>query len=185
MISALYHPGISTSDATTDVTVSVDELVVVEELTVVVYTGMSWSESVGGVALQGSGSAGVTLKHQLSAEGHTASVAIYATFDDGTYEDVTGEASLVASAVVVACGRQRKCWVEGPAGGGRRGDGALQLEASLSVCGVSIAEGQGVVMLNMPNAISVDVSSSRSKVTKSGDGAICTPSASRPRYRSM
>ena len=52
---------------------------------------------------------------------------------------------------------------------------APALEASLSVCGVSIAEGQGVVMLNMPNAISVDVSSSRSKVTKSGDGAILYP----------
>ena len=94
VLSELNHPSVSLVDAAALVEVSRDVPAVVEDLTVVVFTGMSWSGSVGSVSLEGEGSAGVTLKHELSAEGDTASVAIYANFDDGTYEDVTGEAAL-------------------------------------------------------------------------------------------
>ena len=168
---------VSMTDATLEVQVSQDVPAVVEELTVVVYTGMTWSESVGSVALGGEGSAGVTLKHELSAEGHTASVAVYANFDDGTYEDVTSEASLVSlrpssfgvvvddddgsKGIVVEVGAAKVC--------------APALEASLSVCGVSIGEGRGVVMLDMPDAVSVTLTPSSSKIAKSGDGATLAP----------
>ena len=69
---------------------------VVEDLTVVAYTGISWSDPVGSVGLLSSGFAGATLQQVLSAEGDTASVVVYATFDDGTYEDVTSEASMIS-----------------------------------------------------------------------------------------
>ena len=90
------HSAVSLEDAVSLVEVTSDAPAVVQGLTVVVYTGMEWTDSVGSVALEGEGSAGITLKHELTAEGDTASVAIYADFDDGTYEDVTGEAGLVS-----------------------------------------------------------------------------------------
>ena len=104
-------------------------------------------------------------------------MAVYANFDDGTYEDVTGDSSLLSllpsslgvlsdddsgsKGVVVEVGADTVCY---PA-----------LEASLSVCGVAIAEGHGVVMLDMPEAVSVTVSPSSSKMTRVGDGASLEP----------
>ena len=177
VLSAVGHPSVSMNDATVAVQVSQDVPAMVEELTVVVYTGISWTNSVGSVALLDEGAASVTLKHELSAEGHTASVAVYANFDDGTYEDVTGDSSLLSllpsslgvlsdddsgsKGVVVEVGADTVCY---PA-----------LEASLSVCGVAIAEGHGVVMLDMPEAVSVTVSPSSSKMTRVGDGASLEP----------
>ena len=103
--------------------------------------------------------------------------AIYANFDDGTYEDVTSDAALSslrpASVSVVVDGDD-----------GSKGllveVGALKvcypvLEASLSVCGVAIDKGTGVVMLDMPDAVSVSVSPSSTKIAKSGDGATAIP----------
>ena len=52
---------------------------------------------------------------------------------------------------------------------------APALQASLSVCGVSIGEGRGVVMLDMPDALSVTVTPSSPKIAKSGDGATLQP----------
>ena len=141
---------VSIDGATSSVEVSSDAQAVVEELRVVVITGASWADSVGSVALVGEGTASVQLKHELSAEGDTALVAIYANFDDGTFEDVTREVTLESlrpSSISVTADDEGSKGLLVEVGAVTVCHPAL--EASWSVCGVSIAEGTGVVMLDL------------------------------------
>ena len=171
------HESVSLESAISSVQVSLETPAVVEDLTVVVFTGASWIESVGNVGLSDQGKTMVQLQHELSAEGDTAWVAIYANFDDGTFEDVSSESMLVSlrpssisvaeasvdgsKGLIVEVGAVTVCY---PA-----------IEASWSLCGVSIADGSGVVMLDMPDAVRVSVVTSSDRIAKSGDGATLAP----------
>lgn len=141
-------------------------------LSVVIYTGAVWTTTTGAVALDATIVPMIQLKSSITAEGDTANIVVYAEFDDGHYEDVTSEVTISMS----------------------DGSGSLDffsptqlqvqpvavaiwkptIKASLNLCNVTVAEGVGVIMLDLPEATSVTITG-KPKVTKADDGATYSP----------
>jgi len=167
----LLSPSVSQdSPVTLTVTDTLHDAASVQGLTVILYSGTSWITSVDSVSLSGKGEPTVEFNQALSAEGDTASVVVYAEFSDGTYEDVTSESVLTSidssvsvsgSALIVEVGALTMC---SPA-----------VLAAWSLCDVPVATGSGVVVLDMPSAVSVLVMPSSLKIAEAGDGATLSP----------
>ena len=111
----------------------------------------------------------------MTAEGQLGYIAVYAEFTDGSFEDVTPEAILMLTdeteslqlsrngshnEVSVAPGAVSLC---GPA-----------IKARWELCNVTVARGMGIVMLDMPEAVRVQLSGP-DKITVEGDGAALAP----------
>ena len=170
------HPAVTVGGPVT-VAVSSSSPALVDKLSVVFVSGAVWVDSDGPLELRARTTPSVALQHVLTAEGNTAIGAVYALFDDGTVEDVSSEAVLASeSSFVTVTDRSG----EGLASGIEVAVGAMPLchpavVATWAVCGASIAEDRGVVMLNMPPPVSVAITPSAARLTKAGDGATLAP----------
>ena len=153
------------------VTVSDNHITEVLGLDVVIVSGAEFRQEIGSVDMMATVEPEVTLLHTLSTEVDEAYVVVYAIFDDGTYDDITGNATLYStstsiavvepSSLIIAVGAVSVC---GPV-----------IEASWEICGATFANGSGVVMSDMPAVDSVRLSSSASKITKSSDASSYHP----------
>ena len=149
------------------------EPVGVDRLRVSVYSGADWAISnLGEIGLYGVATPELQFVHELVAEGDTASVAIYAYFDDGYSEVITGQArlkSLAPTSISVTSNTS----VEVPVGASSFcGQG---LVAYWPVCGAVAGTGRGVVDVVMPAATGVTITVSSSKLAQAGDGASAAP----------
>ena len=148
-----------------------DDAVVIELLSVVVFTGASWENSAGSVALNAVIEPMVQVKSSMTKEGDLAYVIVYAEFDDGQYEDVTDEVKLSVTDNSGSLSFLDDTTLEvNPGAVSLTGPAIL---AEWKLCNSTIT-GTGVVMLDMPSATSIELTG-KPKIAKAGDGATYVP----------
>ena len=177
------HAGITFTGTGASVVVSDDDVAEVTGLVVVAVSGGAWDPEDGDLGVfgfRGTAVAKLTLKQDLFHEGDAATVAVYARFGDGTWEDVSDEASLASDSAYVSVVDRSGV---GLASGIEVAVGAMPychpaLIATWRVCGgggAVLAQDRGVVMLNMPSPVSVAITPSAARLTEAGDGATLAP----------